>query len=144
MDRLKASKARQQLRQTEGARAAHLERVLKANAMVEGSFVELGRKCGKPSCKCATGEKHYSKYLSRSVEGRTKLVYVPGRDEVELNRKAERYRRFRQARAELMKLAAHTAELADELQAALTEPYPPDNPLPPATRRGRPPKARKK
>lgn len=103
--------------------------------MVEGSFVELGRKCGKSSCKCAAGEKHYSKYLSRSVEGRTKLVYVPGRDEVDVSGKAEHYSRFRKARAELMKLAARTAELADELQRALTEPYPRDKPLRPAKRR---------
>jgi len=135
MDRPKASKARQQLRKTEEARAAQLEALLQAAVMVEGSFVELGRKCGKPSCRCATGEKHYSKYLSRSVEGRTKLVYVPGRDEVEVSGKAEHYSRFRKARAELMKLAARTAELADELQRALTEPYPRDKPLRPAKRR---------
>lgn len=34
------------------------------------------------------------------------------------------YRRYRQARAELMKLAAETAALADQLMAELTEPYP--------------------
>ena len=92
--------------------------------MIEGAFVTLGRKCGKPTCRCATGEKHYSKFLSRKVEGKTRLVYVRSEDEVEVSRKAERYRALRQARAELMKLAAQTAALADEIQVALTEPYP--------------------
>lgn len=137
MDRRRASKARQQLRQAEEARAAYVDILLEAAAMVEGSFVELGRKCGKPTCRCASGEKHYSKYLSRGVKGRTKLVYIPGRDEVEVGKKAARYSAFRKARAQLMKLAARTAELADELQAALTEPHPPDEPSPAAKGRRR-------
>ncbi len=123
MDRPKASQARQRLRETQEARAEYLEELLKAGAMIEGSFVTLGRTCGKPTCKCSNGEKHYSKYLSRAVNGRTELTYVRSADEVEVSAKAERYRRFRRARAELMKLAARTAELADEIQAALVELY---------------------
>ena len=124
MDRRRASSIRQQLSQTEDARRSHVEAILGSEALVEGSFVTLGRKCGKPTCRCATGEKHFSKFLSRSVEGRTQLTYVPSGDEVEVARKAERYKRLRQARAELMKLSAQTAALADSLQKALTEPYP--------------------
>jgi hypothetical protein len=99
-------------------------RALAADAMVAGSFVTLARKCGKPTCRCARGEKHEGKYLSRSEGGRTRLAYVPAGDEVDVATKAERYRRFRQARAALMKLADETAEAADVLQASLTEPYP--------------------
>lgn len=123
-DRAKASRARQQLRATEESRAAHLQQLLAADTMIDGSFVTLGRKCGKPSCRCAAGEKHFSKYVSRSVDGRTRLAYVPGADEVDVAAKTERYRRFREARAALMKLAQQTAVLADEIQQALTEPYP--------------------
>lgn len=54
------------------------------------------------------------------------MLYIPAGDEVEVATKAERYRRFRQARAELMKLAAKTAEIADDLQRALTLAYPLD------------------
>ena len=126
MDRVRASVARQRLQQAEAARKTHVQKLLGTGEMVEGAFVTLGRKCGKPTCRCATGEKHYSKFLSRSVDGRTRLVYVRSEDEVEVSRKAERYRVFRQARAELMKLAAETAELADEIHVALAEPYPTD------------------
>ena len=92
--------------------------------MVEGSFVTLGRKCGKPTCRCATGDKHFSKFLSRSEGGKSRPVYVRSVDEVDVASKAERYRQFRQARAELMKLADQTARFADELQQEMTEPYP--------------------
>lgn len=92
--------------------------------MVAGSFLKQGRTCGKPTCRCATGDRHEARYLSRRVDGRTQMAYVPARDEVDVATKAERYRRFRQARAALMKLADETAATADVLQAALTEPYP--------------------
>jgi hypothetical protein len=128
MDRAKASRARLQLLRSEEARHAQIEQLLGVDVLVEGSFVSLGRRCGKPTCRCATGEKHYSKFLSRSEAGRTRLVYVPSGDELDIARKAELYRRFRHARAALMKLSAETAQWADALQEALTETYPPQPP----------------
>ena len=125
MDRPSASKARQQILRTEKARASHVKEVLQAGIMIDGSFVTLGRKCGKACCRCATGEKHFSKYVSRSVEGRTKLTYVPASDEVEVATRTERYRCLREARAALMNLAQQSATFIDELQEALTESYPP-------------------
>lgn len=140
MDRRRASRIRQQLRQTEEARRSHVEVILGSEPLVEGSFVTLGRKCGKPTCRCATGEKHYSRFLSRSVEGRTQLIYVRSSDEVEVGLKAERYRRLRQARAELMKLSARTAALTDGLEQALAEPYPAGDATRPSRKRGRKPR----
>lgn len=136
-ERPKASRARQRLVETEAARAGHVETLLATQEMIPGSFVTRARVCGKPGCRCAKGELHEAKYLSRSVEGRTRTAYVRGPDELEVKRKAERYRVFRQARAELMKLATQTAELADELEVALTEPYPPDSPPPKRASNGR-------
>lgn len=115
----------QALLRNEQARQQHLELVLGAGPLIEGSFVTRGRKCGKPTCRCATGSKHYSKFLARSEGGRTRLVYVPAGDEANVAAKAEAYRQVRQARAELMKLATKTAELIDELTQALAEPYGP-------------------
>ena len=137
MDRSRASRIRQLIRQTEEARGAHVDALVSTEALVEGSFVTVGRTCGKPGCRCAHGEKHFSKYLSRSVGGRTRLVYVPAGDEVRVQRMAQQYRQLRHARAELAKLAAKTSELADELQAALVEPYPDPEQAPKRARRKR-------
>lgn len=130
MSREKASRLRQQVLQTEQARQCHVDALVSASAgpMLEGSFVTLGRKCGKPTCRCATGDKHFSKFLSRSEGGKSRPIYVRGADEVDVAAKAERYRQFRQARAELMKLADETARFADELQQEMTEPYPAKEP----------------
>jgi len=124
MNRRVASRLRQLLVDTAQVRQRLLEVVLAAGPLVEGSFVTRGRKCGKPSCRCAGGELHYSKFLSRSVEGRPRQIYVPARDELAVASRAETYRRVRKARAELMKLATRTAELIDQLVETLGEPYP--------------------
>jgi hypothetical protein len=122
--RTTASEARSRLRRAEQARESHVGELLEAQGMVAGSFQRQGRTCGKAGCRCATGARHEAAYLSRKVDGRSEMAYVPAGDVVEVATKAERYRRFRQARAALMKLAAETAQAADALQVALTEPYP--------------------
>lgn len=127
MDRDKASRARQRLLENEEQREQHLEVLLRSANMVEGSLVDVARKCGKANCRCASGDpedRHEAKYLSRSEQGRTRNIYVRKSHEVDVATKAERYRRFRRARAELMRLAEQTARITDELQRALTEPYP--------------------
>jgi Family of unknown function (DUF6788) len=46
---------------------------------VAGSLVEQSRRCGKPGCRCATGELH-GPYVYLSVgqaAGRRGLIYVP-------------------------------------------------------------------
>jgi hypothetical protein len=123
--RANASHVRQRIRQSEEARRAHVDVLVGSEVLIAGSFVTLGRRCGKPNCRCVAGEKHPSKYVSRSEGGKTRLIYVPAGDEVDVALKTERYRKLREARAELLKLAAQTSELADQLQDALAEPYPP-------------------
>jgi len=45
--------------------------------LIVGSLVEMARTCGKPNCKCTTGEKHRSWYLSLRHKGKRKMVHVP-------------------------------------------------------------------
>jgi hypothetical protein len=35
------------------------------------------RKCGKPTCRCASGELHFSLYLVHSEAGKLRQIYVP-------------------------------------------------------------------
>lgn len=124
-----ASRLRQQLVRTEESRDEHLQVLLEMRlALMRGSFVVVGKKCGKPNCRCTTGELHPTRYLSASEEGRTKIRYVPARDEVRVSEAADRYRRFREARAALAKLSTEVLSLSDALEVCLTEPYPPPTP----------------
>jgi len=78
--------------------------------------------------------------LSVAVEGRTRQLHVPAGDEVRVAQGVERYSRWRQMLARLTQLNAEEKELIASLSTALLEPYPPDNPTPPAGKRGRRPK----
>jgi hypothetical protein len=80
---------------------------------------------------------HVSKFLSAGEDGQTRQVHVPAGDEMEVQAGVERYRRFRQVRAELAETAKEELALAEQLGLSLLKPYPPGNPLPPPKRRGR-------
>lgn len=113
---------RQLIARTEQARA-HQLRVLFSTRqrMVRGSFVVLGKKCGKAGCACTRGAVHPTRYLSASQQGRTRMVYVSAEQAAAVKAGAERYRGFRRARAELVKLSTRTVALAERLQQALTD-----------------------
>jgi len=136
------SRLRQRIGDIEAQRAQQLELVLdERGPLLRGSVGERARLCGHPGCRCATkGERHVSAYLSVAVEGSTRQTYLPEGDLQQVKQKTRRYRRFRQARARLVTLAAKQLELVDQLGNSLLAAYPPDKPVEPAARRGRRPK----
>lgn len=75
--------------------------------MIKGTLYPLRRKCAKAYCRCARGPLHETMVLSASVSGKTRLWTIPAERIEEIRRMTEQYRRFRQARAELVKLYAH-------------------------------------
>ena len=63
--------------------------------LLRGSLITLRRRCGKPNCRCATGEPHESPALSYSHEGRTKTVTLREDDLDQVAAALERYRAAR-------------------------------------------------
>src|SRR3990172_12403553 len=93
--RPEASRLRQQLTRTEEQRDRHLSEIPETRLrLVRGSFVVLGKKCGKPNCRCATGETHSTSYLSISEEGRKRMVHVRVADVARVRGGGRRDRRF--------------------------------------------------
>jgi hypothetical protein len=45
--------------------------------LIVGGMVEMARTCGKPNCKCATGEKHKSWCVSLRHKGKRKMIHIP-------------------------------------------------------------------
>lgn len=86
--------------------------------MVKGTVYEQRRKCGKPTCCCATGKLHATMMLSRSERGRTKLMAIPEGRLKELQVLTRRYQRFRRARARLGQIHKRMLSLIDELERA--------------------------
>ena len=92
--------------------------LMERQPMVKGTVYQQRRKCGKPNCACATGNPHHTMILSRSQEGRTRLISIPEGRLVELQVLTERYQRFRRARARLGQIYQKMISLIDELEAA--------------------------
>jgi hypothetical protein len=79
--------------------------------VLPGSLITLRRKCGKASCRCATGLPHETPALSYSVAGRSKMLTLRPDEVAAVARAVARYRKAvndleAEARAELADLLA--------------------------------------
>ena len=125
-ERRDPSRLRQALRQTEEERRTQIESLLaERGPLIRGTYRLQGGRCGRTGCRCERGELHEKAMLYRRVEGTFRCTYVPLADRGQVDQRTQRYRRVRRARAELVKLAKRSLELADALQEALTKAYPP-------------------
>lgn len=86
--------------------------------MTKGTVYEMKRKCGKPGCRCATGELHASMVLSWSEDGSTRIRTIPKGKLTEVRSLTERYQKFRRARARLIKLQLEMIALIDKIDTA--------------------------
>ena len=65
----------------------------KADPLIRGSFVTMVRVCGRKNCRCMKGRKHRSLYLSQSVKGKLRMIYIPRQAEEEVKKGVLNYRR---------------------------------------------------
>lgn len=71
---------------------------LPSDLLLRGSLITLKRKCGKPSCHCATGEPHETPALSTSIDGVTQIITLSPEDIPQVR---QALRRYQKAKAEL-------------------------------------------
>lgn len=122
----RASRLRQNLKALLEEYQRQLEALLPLRQLVKGSVYDLQTRCGKSSCHCASeqGPLHTSTVLSWSEHGKTRLRTLPSGERSRLRRLTENYRRFRQARAALVKLHRRLLAHIDRLEKALRLPPP--------------------
>ena len=111
------SRLRQKLWRAYAALARTLRQLQRTQPMVQGSFYLLRRKCGKPNCRCATGQLHASWVLTRSEAGQDRIYSVPKEQRAQVRQWALEYRRYQRARAALVKAQPQLVALADHLAA---------------------------
>jgi len=113
----KLSKLRQQLSYLLKQRYKHLKVIFNNDALVKGGIYIINRKCGKPACKCATTDyRHPSYYLYRSEQGDNQTIYIKRKDVGILKELTNNYKKFRKARAELMKIEKKMAEIINKIE----------------------------
>ncbi len=122
----RASRLRQTLTTLLADYQRQLDTLLPLRQLVKGSVYDLQTRCGKPSCHCASnqGPLHSSTVISWSEHGKTRLRTLPPGELLHFRQLAENYRRFRQARAALVKLHQRMVAHIDRLEKALQLPPP--------------------
>lgn len=119
-----ASQLRKQIQQRQ-REVSELLRVLKERpALIRGSVYNLRRQCGKTGCRCREGHLHESWVLSVPEKGRKRMRAVPKGKRLNWQQMTDRYRRFRRARARLVKLFAEIIKRVNELERERTVPPP--------------------
>ena len=122
----RASRLRLALKSLLAQHQRQLDAMLPLRQLVKGSVYELKTRCGKPTCHCASDEQplHSSTVLSWSEHGKTRLRTLPPGERARFRQLTENYRRFRQARAALVKLQRRMLATIDRLEMSLRLPPP--------------------
>ena len=63
--------------------------------VLHGTLTTFRRRCGKPTCRCATGEPHESPALVYTEGGRSKTLTLRGSEVAEVTAALARYEAFR-------------------------------------------------
>jgi len=119
-----ASQLRKQLQQCQREISDLLRALKQRRPLIRGNAYNLRRKCGKDGCRCQAGHLHESWVLSVPEGGRKRMHTIPKGRRTQWQSMTERYRRFRRARARLVKLFAEIIKLVDELERERTVPPP--------------------
>ena len=74
---------------------SRLVQLLGGRGLLRGTLSVRERTCGKPSCRCARGDKHEGLYLVFSEKGRLRQMFVSRMQEARVRRWVEQYQEVR-------------------------------------------------
>ena len=118
------SQIKKKIRFLEGQRQAKITYLLNPKDMVAGSIYTVYKKCGNKNCRCARGKPHGPfYYLSRKIDGKTKLTFVRRADEKEIEEKAYNYKKYIKATADLKKIEKKIYGYLQKIKEIKTEDY---------------------
>lgn len=85
-------------------REAKLKALAACGPSLQGSLCRIRVTCGKPNCRCASGDKHTAFQVTRKVRGTTKSLYIPGDLVEEVQAWVAEARRIKQLLKEISQL----------------------------------------
>lgn len=119
---MKLSKTRLRLRNLIDEGAKLITIFMKRKPLLRGGVYQAVSKCGKPNCVCVREGKLHIAWRFYWTEHDKTLNRVISKSEVDYYQKLTRnYRRFRRARARLVKIHKAMIELIDILERGLTK-----------------------
>ena len=77
---------------------SRLHRLLEEPGLIRGNLVEMRRRCGKKPCRCQDQPeaRHRSLYLGLSLNGKHRMIYIPGDWEARVREWVTRYSEIRE------------------------------------------------
>ena len=102
-------------------------RLLKHERFVKGSLVLLRTRCGKPNCRCRKSKRHRHGprlYLSVSLRGRQRMVYVAKTLMEKTRMLVEQARSFRAARKQWLKINQRLWKIFMQMERLKAQPLP--------------------
>lgn len=85
-----------------------LDALLRRGPLMKAATYTLRNTCGKPNCKCATGDKHETPYVARTHQGKRQAQSIPKPLRDEVPRWIERYEEIERLLEELSEDAWQT------------------------------------
>lgn len=92
---------RSSLSAAERRRRSRLTQLVSGWRFLRGTLAPRLRRCGKPNCRCARGERHLSLYLVQGRNGKPRQVFVPKPWEERIRRSVQGYQEIQQLLEEL-------------------------------------------
>ena len=84
--------------------------------LLRGSLIVLRRRCGKPTCHCASGEGHPIWFLTFMSEGKRRVERIPKEWADDVRQRVEAGRRFQDALREVLTAEAELLVLLRKQQ----------------------------
>jgi len=92
-------------------REARLKKLAQVRPFIAGSLAKVGVRCGNPSCRCASGQRHEAWVLTSKEKGRTVTVHVPKGMVEEVAQWVAEHRRRKQLSREVSELGERMIRL---------------------------------
>lgn len=83
---------------------SQLAQLVSSVGLIHATLNPREKVCGKPSCRCARGDKHRSLYLTVSDGGKTRQLFIPRSLEPQARQWVDSYQRLRQLLDELSQI----------------------------------------
>lgn len=72
--------------------------------LLKGTLTDREIPCGKPNCRCKKGQGHPGLYLTYSLKGKTKTVYISKKMAPKVRKWAKNYAQFKRLLEEIFQI----------------------------------------
>jgi hypothetical protein len=115
MSNKKMAAKQKELAKIQAERRKLIEPFLKNDDLIEGSYIELLQRCGRPECHCRKRPSHLVTRISKWTDGKLKHKVVQISDRNRVRKLVETYKRHKTSMAKLTKTVEMERKIMNEI-----------------------------